>query len=400
MKRNFQSDVWILLKKNISKGQFIGYSLANIVGLSIILVGILFYNDSQTSHSNKDIFFSNEYIVLSKKVDGIGLSPISFSPDEINDLEKQSWVKQIGRFTSSQFAVNGSVDLGGKRLSTYLFFESVPDDFFDVKPSKWNFTPEKKFVPVILSKDYLTLYNFGFATPQGLPQISEEFIADIPITLRLTGNDMQTKEFRASIVGFSSRLNTIAVPQKFMDWANKEFAPTETQQQTPSRLIVKIDRLGAAEMKQYLEEREIEISGDKAETGNISSFLSIVSTVVTTNGFVICILAMFILVLSIFLLLLKNKDVLRNLMLLGYHPNQVAKYYETILVIVNTIITIIALCITLFSRTLWNSGLEQIDLGGASILPTMIFAIVYFVGITCIDIYIIRRRMMNIWKGK
>ena len=206
MKEKFQADVWRLLKKNISKGQFLGYALANIIGLSIILIGVLFYSDSQTSRSHEDNFFSDDYVVLSKKVDGVGFAPISFSADEISDLERQSWVKKVGRFTSSKFAVNGSVDMGGQRLSTYMFFESVPDDFFDVKPERWEFPNAQNFVPIVLSKDYLTLYNFGFATPQGLPQISEDFIADIPITLRLTGQDMRTEEFSAAIVGFSSRL--------------------------------------------------------------------------------------------------------------------------------------------------------------------------------------------------
>ena len=400
MKENFQADVWQLLKKNISKGQFLGYALANIIGLSIILIGVLFYSDSQTSRSHEDNFFSDDYVVLSKKVDGVGFAPISFSVEEISDLERQSWVKKVGRFTSSKFAVNGSVDMGGQRLSTYMFFESVPDDFFDVKPERWDFPNAQNFVPIVLSKDYLTLYNFGFATPQGLPQISEDFIADIPITLRLTGQDMRTEEFGAAIVGFSSRLNTIAVPQSFMDWANQRYASVETeQQQGASRLIVKVDRLNAAKMKAYVDKHEIEISGDKAETGSISSFLSIVSTVVTTNGLVICLLSVFILVLSIFLLLQKSQGVLRNLMLLGYHPNDVARYYETILVSVNAVIAVVALVITLIARMGWNSSLEQIDLGGASVVPTVILTLCYFVGITFMDIYIVRRRLLYIWRG-
>lgn len=400
MKEKFQADVWQLLKINISKGQFLGYALANIIGLSIILIGVLFYSDSQTSRSHEDNFFSDDYVVLSKKVDGVGFAPISFSADEISDLERQSWVKKIGRFTSSQFAVNGSVDMGGQRLSTYMFFESVPDDFFDVKPERWEFPNAQNFVPIVLSKDYLTLYNFGFATPQGLPQISEDFIADIPITLRLTGQDMRTEEFSAAIVGFSSRLNTIAVPQSFMDWANQRYASVETeQQQGASRLIVKVDRLKAAEMNAYVEQNEMEISGDKAETGNISSFLSVVSTVVTTNGLVICLLSVFILVLSIFLLLQKSQGVLRNLMLLGYHPNELARYYEVILVGVNAVIAIVALIVTLLARAGWSHSLEQIDLGGASVISTMILTLSYFIGITCLDIFIVRRRLLYIWRG-
>ncbi len=386
-----------MLRRNISKGQLIGYAIANIVGLSVILIGILFYCDSQNDNSQEDKFFSNDYIVLSKKVDGIGFAPISFSEKDIESLANEKWAKKIGRFTASQFAVNGSVILGGKRLSTYMFFESVPNDFFDIKPKGWHFNPEEKFVPIILSKDYLTLYNFGFAIPQGLPQISEEIIGSIPITLRLTGKDMNTEFFEAAVVGFSSRLNTIAVPQSFMNWANEHFAKGEAPLNA-SRLIVEVDRLAAGDMNQYLEKHDLEVAGDKEDAGKISSFLGIVSAVVTTNGVVICILAMFILVLSIFLLLQKSRDKLRNLMLLGYHPMYIARYYEHMVVVANILIALISIFVTLVARTFWDDELVNIGLGEASTLPTIGFAFIYLIGVTALDILIIRNRLLEIWR--
>lgn len=398
MKFNYQTDVWSLLRQNISKGQLIGYAIANIVGLSVILIGILFYNDSQHDNSQEDQFFTNDFVVLSKKVEGVGFSPISFSEEEIAELQQEKWVKKIGRFTSSQFAVNGSVTMGGKSLSTYLFFESVPDEFFDVKPKDWDFSPEKRFVPIMLCKDYLTLYNFGFAVPQGLPQLSEEIVGAVPITLRLTGEDMIPEYFEAAIVGFSSRLNTIAVPQSFMDWANQHFSKGES---TPnaSRLIVQVDRLASSQMNQYLKEHDIEVAGDKAEAGNIARFLGIVSAVVTTNGVVICILAMFILVLSIFLLLQKSREKLRNLMLLGYHPKYVSRYYETVVLVANVVITGLSLGITFLARNFWTNGLVAIGLGDASPVSTLLFALFYLVVITALDLFIIRTRLLRIWRN-
>lgn len=67
MKFSYQPDVWSLLRQNISKGQIIGYALANIVGLSVILIGILFFCDSQNDNSSKDQYFSDDYVVLSKR---------------------------------------------------------------------------------------------------------------------------------------------------------------------------------------------------------------------------------------------------------------------------------------------------------------------------------------------
>lgn len=322
MKEQFRKEIWCLLKRNISKGQLLGYALANVVGLSVILIGTLFYADSQHSNSDSDAFFSEDYIVLSKKVDGIGFTPVRFTSDDISNLEQQKWVKKVGKFSVSQFAVNGSVDMGGRGLSTYLFFESVPDEFFDVLPSGWYFKPEEKFVPIIMSRDYLTLYNFGFAIPQGLPQVSDKMVGAVPITLQLTGEGNVTETYSAAVVGFSSRLNTIAVPQSFMDWANKRYYSGPPQE--PSRLIVKIDRLAAADMERYLKEHDLEMAGDKGSTGNISAFLRVVSSVVATNGVVISMLALFILTLSIFLLLQKSKDTIRKLMFMASRPSKSA----------------------------------------------------------------------------
>lgn len=389
--------VWTLLKENLSKGQLIGYSVANIVGLTVILTGVLFFCDSRHSDASDDKFFSDDYIVVSKKVDGIGLNPVSFSKDEIAEISNQEWVKKVGEFTSSQFAVNGSIEFGGRGLSSYLFCESVPDEFFDTKPENWGFDPEERFVPIMLSKDYLALYNFGFALPQGLPQVSEEIVGAVPIRLRITGDGNNPEYFNASIVGFSSRLNTIAVPQDFMDWANSHFSIGEKAD--PSRLIIKIDRMKSSEMKEWFDQRDIEIAGDKADTGRVSDFLSIVSAVVTTNGFIISILAVFILLLSIFLLLQKSREKLRNLLLLGYSPREVGIYYERLVIIGNAIITAICIGLTFIFRIAWAGRLHTIGLGHASVLPMLATALIYFIVVSIVNVYVIRLHLMRIWKG-
>lgn len=385
------------MKKNLSKGQLLGYAAANFVGLTVILAGLLFMADSRHSTAEDDAYFSDDYVVLSKKVEGIGFDPVCFTEDEIAKLERQRWVRKIGRFTSSQFAVNGAVNLGGRELSSYLFFESVPDEFFDVKPRDWQFDPQERFVPVILSKDYLTLYNFGFAIPQGLPQVSESLVGAVPAVLRITGHDNESELFETAVVGFSSRLNTIAVPQSFMDWANKRYNP-EAESHT-SRLIVKIDRMAAAEMDNYLKQHEIEIAGDKEQTGNVSKFLSVMSGVITCNGLLISALALFILTLSVFLLLQKSRETIRKLMFLGFSPREVSRFYERLVTTANLAITTAAVAATFGGRMLWLPQLRELNLGDAPVWPMLCTAAVYLLLVTTFNIYVIRRKMDGMWNG-
>ena len=395
MMKLFQQEVWFLLKKNLSVGQLLGYALANVVGLTVILSGILFYGDSQESTAQEDQFFSEDYVVLSKKVEGVGFTPVVFSDDDIQKLSKQKWVQKIGRFTASQFAVNGSINMGGRGLSSYLFLESVPDEFFDVKPRDWRFDPQEKFIPIMLSKDYLALYNFGFALPQGLPQISEKMIGAMPFVLGITGKDNRTEYYEAAIVGFSSRLNTIAVPQSFMDWANSRYAVGEVP--PPSRLIVKIDQLAASGMKEYCEREDIEIAGDNKSSGNISKFLGLVSSVVAANGVVISLLALFILILSIYLLLQKNRETIKKLMGLGYHPREISWHYEVVVMVANSLITLVAIVITISCRQFWHEQMQELGLGGASLLPMLAIALAYLLVATAFNVYVIRRNIRKIW---
>ena len=386
-----------LLKKNLSKGQLIGYSIANLIGLTVILSGILFYCDSRHHRKTDDKYFSDDYLVVSKEVKGINLDPVAFTQEEINDLQSQPWVKKLGEFTPADFSVNASISMGGKGMSSYLFFESVPDEFFDMVPPGWNFNPENRFVPIVLNKDYLALYNFGFALPQGLPQLSEEMIGTVPLKLLIKGNNGNSQVFDANVVGFSSRLNTIAVPQNFMDWANAKFSNNSDPE--ISRLIIKIDRLNSSASEKYLEDHGLEIAGDKESASKVSEFLGLVSGIVAATGLVIALLALFILLLSIFLLLQKSRPMLRNLILLGYSPLQPARYYIGMVLKLNLIITLVAVGLTFVCRLIWHESLVSLGLGNGNVLFMLGAAILYLIIISLINIIVIRRHLFAIWQS-
>ncbi|MCH5240895.1 MAG: ABC transporter permease [Muribaculaceae bacterium] len=385
-----------LLKKNLSKGQLLGFSIANLIGLTVILSGILFYCDSRHHRQTTDKYFSDDYLVVSKEVKGINLNPVAFTEEEIDDISSQPWVKKLGEFTPAEYSVSASINMGGKGMSSYLFFESVPDEFFDVVPRDWNFDPENKFVPIVINKDYLALYNFGFALPQGLPQLSEEMIGSVPLKLSINGKNGTLEMFDANVVGFSSRLNTIAVPQDFMNWANNKFSGDK--QPEISRLIIKVDRLNSNNYEKYLADHGLEIAGDKEGDSKVSEFLGLVSGVVAAIGLVIALLALFILLLSIFLLLQKSRPMLRNLILLGYSPSQPAKYYISLVLKINAIITLLSVGFTFVCRLIWHNTLISLGLGDGNVLFMIGAALLYFIIITLINIIVIRRHLFSIWK--
>ena len=80
-----------LLRKNLSMAQLVGFTLANFIGLLIVLLGLQFYTDVRSIWQDEDSFMKKDYLVINKRVSGSGLltgERASFSADEIADLEK------------------------------------------------------------------------------------------------------------------------------------------------------------------------------------------------------------------------------------------------------------------------------------------------------------------------
>ena len=385
-----------LLRRNVSAGQIGGYALANLVGLVIVLTALQFYRDITSVNEDADGFISSDYIIISKRVDGVqgfgGMAAsTTFDKSEQEEIASQPWAAETGVFTAADFNVSARVDMGGAPLSTALFLESIPDEFFDISPRGWDYRPgSREPVPVIISKDYLTLYNFGFAASRGLPQISEELIGMLPLRLSLSGNGRQ-QWVEARIAGFSSRLNTIAVPADFMTWANETFG--EGRGSDPSRMIIRLDRAGNPEATAYMEEHGYEIAGDKAAGGKAAYFLSVVTTVVVAIGAVISLLAFFILLLCIYLLLQKNRQKIHDLLLLGYKPSEVARYYVGLIAWVNGGVLVIALAAVAAASMMWHDRIEALGAEGASLVPTIIIGVAVMAAITVGNVVAIRRNV-------
>ena len=343
-----------LLRKNLSMAQLVGFTLANFIGLLIVLLGLQFYTDVRSIWQDEDSFMQKDYLVINKRVSGSGLltgERASFSADEIADLEKQSWVRKVGRFSSADYRLSASIEQAGRSMSTYMFFESIPSEFVDVDSDEWGYEEGDNVVPIIISKDYLSLYNFGFASSTGLPQFSETMIGSIPMRLRIS-SAKGSAELQGRIVGFSNRLNTILVPQEFMDWSNQRYGRTAGARADPSRLIIDVSSPGDVKIKDYIAEHGYEIAGDKANS-TASYFLNVATGVVLAIGAVITILSLFVLLLSISLLMQKNRQKMHSLNMLGYELKEVGRPYRQLVVAVNAVAYLLAAGAMLAMRMLY-----------------------------------------------
>lgn len=389
--------IWKLLRENISKPQLIGFAVTSLIGMSIVLLAFQFYFDINPLFTGKDKLLKEDFLTITKKV-GIlgGLSSRSngFSQNEIDDLKKQPFVKNVGAFTPSQFNVFGGFNSRklGIAFNTEMFFESVPDQFIDVASDSWRFSPVDNTVPIILPKNYLDLYNFGFAQASSMPRISEQLIGLINLDISITGRNGLRQQMKGRIVGFSNRLNSILVPETFMTWANQQYGGTPSE---PARLIIEVSNIADPNLSGYFKDKGFEISGDNTTASKMSFFLKIIIGIVVSVGVLICVLSFFILVLSIYLLLEKNMNKLKTLRLIGYSKSIVVKPYEWLAVGLNLVILALSLAVTFVVRAQYlNFVGKLLPVAEARFsLYTVLIGFTIFVLLSLLNILIIRRKV-------
>ena len=390
--------IWKLLRQHISKGQLIGFAIANLIGLTIVLLAVQFYRDVRPVFNDEESFISKDYLIITRAVTGAGAmmgNNGEFSNSDIQDLENQPWCRQVGKFINSDFAIDARLGVGSSHsMHTQFFFEAIPDEFIDIDPDEWGFTPGKPEVPVVISRDYLSLYNFGFAATQGMPKISEGQAEMLPLEFTLSGNG-QRKVMPGRIVGFSNRLNTVIVPQEFMEWANGYFGTGAAQQ--PQRLIVEVNKPGDVKIEQYMDEHHYEVAGDKMSSSKANYFLTVISSIVIAVGIIISLLSFFVLMLSIYLLLQKNTRKLQDLLLLGYSPSQVSHHYILLVVVLNAAVLVLAVILMLLGRLAYMDMIHAFGVGGSSIWVSVLVGLIIMGAITAGNIRAIRQKVQSLW---
>lgn len=394
--------IWKLLKQHISLSQLLGFSLANVCGMVIVLLAVQFYRDVLPMFTQENSFLKGDYIIISKKVSTLGTivgKQTTFSAGDIAEIEEQPFVKRVGSFLPSQFKVMAGMGLQGIKMSTDLFFESVPDAYVDVQSEEWKFNPESNVIPIIIPRNYLNLYNFGFAQSRNLPQLSEGIIGMVNLDIRLVGNG-KTEQMKGHIVGFSSRLNTILVPESFIRWANARFSTGVEAE--PSRLIVEVGNPADERIVQFVQRKGYEMEGNELEAGKTVWFLKLIVGVVLSVGLLISVLSFYILILSIYLLLQKNMRKLETLLLIGYSPAQVARPYQMLAVVLNLSVLLLGIAIVIGIRGTYLPMITSLlpDAGNESLLPALLTGACVFLLVSVLNIVMVRRKVDGIWMHK
>lgn len=387
--------IWKLLRKHISVFELAVFFTANLIGMAVILAGVQIYSDFSPMLMGDKPIVGSDYMVISRPVERVGNDTPKISAEEIDALQNEAFVEDLGVFASSKYRVDGGIDFKGRKLSTMMFFESVPNEFIDVDSEDWHFEEGDDVIPIIIPRNYLNLYNFGFSQTQGLPSITEDMIKRVELTIRISGNGYMDY-YKGYVVGFSDRLNTILVPMSFMTWANDYYSTEQSDDAT--RLILKVQNPSAPEISEYLDKHGYVAEDKPAESSKALFLLRVFVVVIIGIGLLFSMLSIIILTLSIYLLLQKNVDKLENLVLVGYKPATVAMPYILMTMILNVSIYLISIVVVSYGQGLYMdyvSSLFGMTLQ-SSPATSIIVGLMLTAVITLFNFFIIHRKIAEI----
>lgn len=307
-----------ILWDNQNPRQIWGAVIGAFLGLLLLFSAIQLFHDIQSLTEGKG---EDRYVLVNKKVNifnTLGASS-AFTPEEMDTLQQQPFVESIGKFTPNTFKVSASSSMMG--FYTELFFEAIEDEYLDIQPRKFKWKDGQQEIPIILSRDYLALYNFGFAPSQGLPQFTQNTIKKVSVDITLQGRGMR-QTLTGRIVGFSDRINSVLVPQDFMDWANQKFG--DSQKSNVSRVILATENPYSPDLRAYLKANNFEVSSGKLIGGQVGIVINIILGLIAFIGLIITVLSILVFILNFELIISRTSSEIGLLMQIGYPPKQIS----------------------------------------------------------------------------
>lgn len=305
-----------VLWKNRSPWQLLGASIGIFIGLFLLLFALQVYLDVQTlTKGAKD----NNFLVVNKSFEKNYNNQLAFNEEELAEMREQPFFNRVDPFESNTYQVSLSSNRLGFR--TLLFFQSLPISYLDVDTTlfKWK---KGEPLPIVLSNDYLTLYNFGFAPSQGLPKFSAKTISMVDFDVTIEGKGGRER-FEAYVAGFTPNVNSILVPPNFMEYANSRYGD-EAEAKDPTQLIAATDNPYNVNLENFLEKKGYELSKGGLIGGELKSSLFILVFLLVAIGLTIVSLALLVFILNFQVLIAQSSHDIRLLLQLGYPTKDIA----------------------------------------------------------------------------
>jgi hypothetical protein len=322
------------------------------IGVLLLLCSIQMYINIDALLKNKDAKKDGyDYISITKKVTNENMAQDhSFSDADMKELEELPLIDDATGLVANKFLVKATGG-GAVPFTADMFLEALDESFIDTIPPAFNWKEGQTLIPVIISSDYLELYNTVFAPSRDLPQVSEKTLSSIIVQLEFIGNS-GSETFRGNIVAVSDRINSVLVPKNFLEWANQRYG--NKMKSNPSRIFLKTKDANNPELLNFLQQREYQVNKDKTKFGRVKQVLQMIVTGLAGFGVLVVLLAMVLFSFYLQLMIAKSKENLQLLLTIGYSPKWLSKTVAKKWVPVYIIVIIMAVLVTVLLQ--WSFG--------------------------------------------
>ncbi len=246
-----------------------------------------------------------------------------FSKEMIESIKQHPLVTDAAPLEANLFQVElsaGSVI----PFSTNLFVESISNQFLDTLPQDFNWQPGQTFVPIIISSDFLEIFNV-FGPSYGLPQVSPETATGIPVYITCYGDGGLEQTFTGRIVAFSDRINSVLVPKSFLDWGNLTFKGKPAT--LFSRLYIKTPDANDPKLLSYFDSNAFKVNKDKTKFGRMKQVFEGIFSGLAVFGILVVVLALLLFSYYLQLVIARSKENIKLLITLGYSPSWLSKNF-------------------------------------------------------------------------
>jgi len=322
-----------ILWNNQSKWQFLFAIAGFVAGLLIMLSSLQLYFEVKRMLAKSEADKQKEYLIINKQVtlaNTFSKGSSSFNPEELDTLRMQSFIKSVAPFETSTFNVQAKLQMQFG-FSPDIFFEAVPDEYIDNKPKEFEWKEGNDFVPIIISNEFLNIYNFGVAMTSNLPQLPKEAIQMFPFEIKIFNKEKDVS-FNARVIGFSDRIPTVLVPISFMKWANKTYGKNENP--APQRLLLEVTDKGDPLFKQFLADKNYITNQEQLKTDNTKKIINIIISIVAVVGLMFVALSFVIFVVNFQLLISRAKYEIDILLNLGYSYTSISNILNLQLLVI------------------------------------------------------------------
>lgn len=323
------------------------------IGVLLLLCSLQMYINIQAlmgkNSIRKDGF---DFISITKTITNATMGQVkknSFQTEEIEALRKQPFIEDLSPLVANRFRVQ----LGGGEaipFRTDFVLESIDNQFLDTLPPNFSWQPGQAAVPLIISSDYLEIFNL-FAPTHGISQISPQTASIVQAVITVSGNGQQ-EDYQGSIAAFSDRINSILVPKTFLDWANERFA--EEPFQGYSRIYIKTKDANDPDLISYLDQHQYKVNKEKIRFGRAKQTLQGIFSGLGVFGLLVVIMALMLFSFYLQLVIARSRDNLQLLLLLGYSPKWLGNRLSRQFIPVYFFIVLTALALTQLMQWLFH----------------------------------------------